>query len=126
MHVKLKGKNHKVHRLVAEAFIDNPNKYPQVNHKDGVKTNNNVNNLEWCTAKENTTHAWETGLCDGQKPEGFCKGENNPRSKLREEDIPFIRHWLKSGYRQKEIAEAFGVGRKAITKIKAGERWAHV
>ena len=60
-----KNKNMKIHRLVAEAFIPNPNHYNEVNHIDGNKTNNRIENLEWCNHVMNINHAWKTGLYEG-------------------------------------------------------------
>lgn len=61
-HAILNRRNRDIHRIVAETFIPNPNNRPCVNHKDGNKLNNSVDNLEWCTYSENTLHAYRMGL----------------------------------------------------------------
>lgn len=70
-----KGKNCRIHRLVAEAFIDNPNNLPCVNHIDGNKLNNDATNLERCTYSENTKHAYDNGLAKGTRN---CKVKSKP------------------------------------------------
>lgn len=70
-----KGKNFKVHRLVAFAFIRNPYEFPEVNHINGNKQDNRVSNLEWVTTSQNVNHAFATGLNRARK------GAENKRSK---------------------------------------------
>ena len=67
----------RVHRLVAEAFIPNPNKLPQINHIDGNKENNNVKNLEWVNNSQNMIHAYRTGLATPHPTYGM-RGHKNP------------------------------------------------
>lgn len=77
-----KCKTKRIHRLVAEAFLYNKNKLEQVNHIDGNKLNNNVNNLEWISASDNCKHAYINSLSDpiSNLPKDL-KGKNNPKSK---------------------------------------------
>ena len=121
--VILNGKQYRVHRLVAEAFIPNPENKPCVNHKDGNKKNNKVNNLEWCTYSENTVHAYQTGL-----EKRMC-GEQHHSHKLTEEDVKYIKQvYIK---RDKEfgavaLAKKFNVDRTTIHDIIRGKTWREV
>lgn len=81
-----KKKNYKIHRLVAEHFLENPMNYEVVNHKDGNKYNNSVENLEWCTHRENNQHAWNMKLNKNtvkqrEQASDWCK---NNRKKLQD------------------------------------------
>jgi len=64
-YVMLNNKSYLLHRLIAEAFIPNPKNLPQINHINGIKTDNCIENLEWCTSSENNKHAYLIGLNRG-------------------------------------------------------------
>lgn len=106
----------KVHRLVASLFIPNPNNYPQVNHIDGNKLNNNDWNLEWCTQLHNMQHSHRLGLHN-------VKGENSPTAKLDITSVRIIRECIAKGFRHKPIAKYFGVDQTTISNIKTGLTW---
>ena len=104
-----------VHRLVAESFIPNPQRKPQVNHLDGDKTNNQVDNLEWATPKENQMHASKNGL--------IPRGERHHLAKLNDDDVIYIRS---CGGSCREIAERYGVCAQTINNIRLRKAWKHV
>ena len=89
-----KAKIFKVHRLVAETFIENPNNYPIINHIDEKKDNNHFTNLEWCTYSMNNKHAFDIKLKENKK--SYTKDEETEIIKLR-----------MSGLRAKDIQEVF-------------------
>ncbi|MDJ0690372.1 MAG: NUMOD4 domain-containing protein [Xenococcaceae cyanobacterium MO_188.B32] len=112
-----------VHRLVAEAFIPNPENKPAVNHINGCKTDNNVSNLEWVSASENMSHAHRNGL----RPKVNTKGENNGFAKLTRFTATEIKILaLQGNLTQKEIATKFGVSKSTVQDIKLGRRWKHI
>ena len=114
-----KCKTYLVHRLVAKAFIPNPNNYPTINHKDGNKLNNNINNLEWCSYKYNTQHAIVNGLRHN------AIGLNTKHGHFTVEDIKNIHLLKQQGLSQSKIANKYGVTRGAIQQILKGTtyRW---
>ena len=118
-------RTHKIHTLVAKAFIPNPESKPFVNHIDGNKTNNHLENLEWSTQSENMQHASKMGLL---KHKGL-KGSENPALKFSPQQIIEIRETCILGDKKfgaKALAEACGVHPKTITRIVHGEHYADV
>ena len=114
-----KGRRHHktVHQLVASAFIMNPFNKRDINHKDGIKTNNETYNLEWCTQLENNNHAVKTGLRDTVL-------ENHGMAKLTNSKVRIIKTIFKNktmkGF---QIAKYFKVTPGAISNIKTERVW---
>ena len=114
-----------IHQLVAQAFIPNPDNKRTVNHISGIKTDNNVNNLEWATYSENLSHAYDSGLRTSVPLEFI--GQKNYKRKLKPEQVLEIKRLLATGnLTHKEIATKFSVARSTITEIKSGRRWKHL
>lgn len=114
---KQKSQMKRVHRLVAEAFIPNPENKPDINHKNCIKTDNRVENLEWVTKQENNTHAWENGL------NVIRYGVDTSCAKLENIQVLIIKEALIKGFRSKEIASYFKVDPSNISHIKRGKTW---
>jgi len=108
------------HRLVAEAFIPNSDNKLQVNHKNGIKTDNRVENLEWCTAKENVYHR-DNVLGKHNR------GENHNLAKLTVADVTNIKLLLMIGVsKQTEIAPLFNISVSHISSINRNKTWRHI
>lgn len=107
------SKTIKVHRVIAMLFIPNPENKPQVNHINGIKHDNRIENLEWVTAKENAIHAVQNGLCK--------------YTRLNKEKVIEIRKLYSEGvYNQREIGEKYGVDRRHVSDIVNFKRWNHI
>ena len=109
------------HRIIAEAFIPNPDNKPFVNHLNGIKIDNRLENLEWCTRSENAIHSFTIGLQDN-------KGENHPKHKLTNNQVLSIRLRYSIGESSWKIFKSFN-GSQSYTNIKniiAKRTWAHL
>lgn len=118
LYIDGKSKTFTVHRLILSSFVKNPNQdiYTEINHIDGNKENNCIDNLEWCTRSENQLHAYKNNLQTDKK------GERNGRSVLTENDVTKIREML-GKKTQREIAHLYHVSKSTISAIKNGIIW---
>jgi hypothetical protein len=110
-------KRYFIHRLVAQYFVKNPLNKPEVNHIDGNKQNDCMQNLEWVTSSENKLHSYRIGL-QKRRP-----GIKHPLAKLNDDSIREIR---KSNLSNDELGEKYGVTRGTIWAAKNGKTWLHV
>lgn len=112
-----------VHKMVAKAFLPNPDGKPYVNHIDLNKTNNCVENLEWVTPSENLIHAIAAGA---KKPPPVTFGEANVRSKLTAAAVIAAREAHRGGTSIKDLARENGVSVPAMYQAVKGIGWAHI
>ena len=119
--VVLNGTHYFVHRLVALNFIPNPDSdnLVQVNHIDGNKLNNHIDNLEWVTCKKNINHAVESGLTNQSN-------DKNNHSKLTKEDVIKIRQLISEGMMQKDVAKLYNMSTSGIYSIYHKITWKDV
>lgn len=111
-----------VHRVVWEAFVGPIAPGLQINHKNGVKDDNRLSNLEVVTPSENTLHKFR--VLGHAAPNNPMFGSRNGRAKLTEADLPKIVALRQSGLSQQKIANQFGVNQTAISRVLLGKGWA--
>lgn len=106
-----------VHRLVAVAFCSGSG--ADVNHKNGIKTDNRAENLEWCSRSDNQRHAADIGL----KPSGE---DSHLNTKLNAADVVEIRRLCAAGWSQQRVANLFGISQTFVGKIKNRKKWRQI
>lgn len=126
LRVNLDGKCCRIHRLVGFAFVKNPNpkKFKEINHLNGLKDNNNYQNLEWTDRSGNMKHAYETGLENSIK----FRGSNNVKAKLTDDQVHEICRLFGKGIGATEIARMMGKPslKTIIQHIKNRQSWCHI
>jgi len=111
----------KVHRIVAQTWIDNPENKEEVNHKNAIKDDNRVENLEWCTRQENIQHSIENNL------QYVLKGEEIGNSKLTEKEVLEIRSKFKPRVvTRKILSKEYGVSEATIKEVVNRITWKHI
>jgi len=119
---KNSGTHKYIHRLVSEAFIPNLKNKKEVNHINGIKTDNKVENLEWVTSSENKQHALKMGLFNPALQDR--KGDKNGNAKLTEAKVLHIRYFLYENIlTQKQIGSLFSISKQTISFIKNNRIW---
>jgi hypothetical protein len=114
--VKIDGKLVSIHRLVGELFIPNPHNKKEINHIDGNKQNNKVENLEWVSPSENIQHKIHQLGKDH-------RGSKNGMAKLTLEDVDKIKMLYQAGYSQKKLGEMFGLTQGKISNVVNGKSY---
>lgn len=117
---------HKIHRLVAMAFVPNPENKPQVNHKNGDKQDNHFENLEWVTGSENMKHAISLGLVKMPAFNAGLPGEKNGNALLCTESVVQIRAKFKEGKSRRDLAQEYGVKPSCIKDVVLRKSWKHL
>lgn len=118
LHKNGKRKTFTIHRMVGLAFIINPKHYPEINHIDGIKTNNNVNNLEWVTTSMNIKHAYSIGMKE------TMRGESSNLSKLKLSQVIKIRQlYSKGNYNKIYLSKLFNCSLGNIRLILNNKTW---
>jgi len=102
--------NSPFHRIIAQIFHPNPFSYAQVNHINGIKTDNSADNLEWCNSKMNIAHAEKMGLRNS-------RGCNNGMSRLSIDEVKEIRRRVNQGFNKGDLGKMYGIHRATIHKI---------
>ena len=113
-------KYHYIHRLVAESFIPKEVGLPLVNHLNGKKTDNRLDNIQWSNKKLNALHARDMGLLNP------VKGEEHVRAEITENKVREIKKYLSQGIKHVDIAKQLGVSRTKVKDISAGRSWKHI